>query len=174
MLGDPPRVRGKESARVDQCGDAGDEKYDVEHEVEPGLGAGPHRTVEEVAADVSVLRQRIGPAEHEQAAVQHVVEVEYPGRRRIQEIALEDLDADDAHQDDDQPGCRLADPGGDAVNRMQDALDAHGRHEIKRESGMTKHHSVAPPNGALPLPLIVRSAISRSVRSSDRTPSSGS
>ena len=74
MLGDAPGVRGVVAAGIDQRGDAGQEEDDVEHEIERGLGARPHRAVEEVAADMGVLRQRVGAAQHEQRAVQHVVE----------------------------------------------------------------------------------------------------
>src|SRR5262245_25149880 len=74
---------------------------------------------------MGVLRQRVGTSQHEQRAVQHVVEVEYPRRGRIQDVALEDLDTNDAHQRDDQPSRSLADPSADAVNRVQDALDVH-------------------------------------------------
>ena len=175
MLGDAPGVRGKDVARVDQRGDAGNEEDHVEHEVERGLHARPHRAVEEVAANVGVLRQRVGAAQHEQRAVQHVVEIEDPGRRRIHDVALEDFDADDRHQDDDQPGRGLADPCADAVNRVQERFGrsciaaAYARSQCK-----TKHHPVALPNGALPVQCAVRSATSRSVRSSDRTPSCGS
>ena len=96
MLGDAPGVGGEVVAGVDQRGDAGNEEDDVEHEIERGLRARPHRAVEEVAAHMGVLRQRVGAAQHEQRAVQHVVEIEDPGRRRVQDVALEDLDADDA------------------------------------------------------------------------------
>ena len=96
MLGDPPGIRRVVSTRVDQRGDAGNEEHDVEDEVERGLRARPHRAVEKIAADMGVLRQRVGAAQHEQRAVQHVVEIEDPGGRRVQDVALEDFDADDA------------------------------------------------------------------------------
>ena len=74
---------------------------------------------------MGILRQRIGAGQHEQRAVKHVIEVEYPRRGRIQYVTLEDLDTDDGHQRDDQPSRSLADPSADAVNGVQDALDAH-------------------------------------------------
>src|SRR5438132_561981 len=85
-----------------------------------------HRAVEEVAAHVRVLRERIGAGHHEERAVQHVVEVEDPCRGRVEDVALEDLDAHREHQDHDQPGDGLADPGADVVRGDQDALDSHG------------------------------------------------
>ena len=72
-----------------------------------------------------VLRQCVGAAEHEQRAVQHVVEIEDPRGRRVQGVALQDLDADDRHQEHDQPGEGFADPGADAVDGVQDRLDVH-------------------------------------------------
>ena len=125
MLVDRPGLAGEDPTGIDQRGDAGDEEDDVQHEVEPRLRARPHRAVEKVAAHMGVLRQRIGAAQHEQRAVQHVLGVEDPGRRRVQEVALEDLDADHGHQHDDQPGEGLADPGADAVDRIEEALDIH-------------------------------------------------
>src|SRR5258705_1755946 len=74
---------------------------------------------------MGVLRQRVGAAQHEEGAVQHVVQVEDPGRRHVHDVALEHLDADGTHQHDHQPGGSLADPGADAVDRVQETLDAH-------------------------------------------------
>jgi hypothetical protein len=73
-----------------------------------------------------VLRQRVGAAKHEQRPIQHVVEVEDPRRRHIHDVAFEHFDADGAHQNDHQPRGGLADPGADAVDGVQDTLDAHG------------------------------------------------
>ena len=86
---------------------------------------GLNRAVEKVAADVRVLRQRVGAAHHEQRAVEHVVDVVDERRRRVQDVALEDLDADDEHQSDDQPGRRLSGPGADAIGDVQETLRIH-------------------------------------------------
>src|SRR5262245_16379863 len=125
MLPDGPRFRREHVSRVNERRDSGDEEDDVEHQVETSLHPRPHRTVEKIAADVGILRERVGAGQHEQRAVEHVIEVEDPRRRRIQDVALEDLDTDDAHQRDDQPRRSLADPSADTVNRVQDALDVH-------------------------------------------------
>src|SRR6516225_875332 len=74
---------------------------------------------------MGVLRQCVGAGQHEQRAVKHIIEVEYPCRGRIQDIALEDLPADDGHQRDDQPGRGLSDPGADAINCVEETLDVH-------------------------------------------------
>ena len=125
MLGDAPGVAGIVDAGIDQGGDAGKEEDEVEHQVERRLGARAHRAVEEVAAHMGVLRQRVGAAQHEQRAVQHVVEVEDPRRRRVHDVALEDFEADDAHQQDDEPRRGLADPRADAVDRVQETFNCH-------------------------------------------------
>jgi hypothetical protein len=147
MLVDEPRLLGEGETRIDQRCDTGNKEDDVEREVEAGLHPRPHRAVKKVAADVRVLRQTIGAAEHEQRAVQHVVGVEDPSRRRVQDIALEHFDADDGHQNDDQPGEGLANPRADAIDRVQKALNVHsmGQKRQKWKSNTTKHHSVARP-----------------------------
>ncbi len=126
MLVDAPGVGGVVPAGIGQSRDAGQEEHDVEHEIERGLGARPHRRVEKVAADMGVLRQRIGAADHEQRAVQHVGRVEDPGRRHVENIALENLGADQHHQSHDQPGGGLAEPSADAVDGVQETLRVHG------------------------------------------------
>src|SRR5262245_32415441 len=125
MLADGPRFRRGYISRVNECRDSGDEEDDIEHQIEAGLKSRPHRTIEEVAAHMGVLRQRVSAGEHEQRAVKHVVEVEYPCRGRVQDVALEHLNTDDGHQCHDQPRRGLSDPGADAVDRVQDALDVH-------------------------------------------------
>ena len=117
MFGDPPGIRRVVVAGVDQRGDPRDKKHDIKGEIEPGLHPRPHRAVEKITAHMRVLCQRVGAAQHEQRAVKHVVGVEDPGRRRVQDVALEHLDADQRHQADDQPRRRLADPGADGVDR---------------------------------------------------------
>ena len=93
--------------------------------IERGLHARPHRAVKEVATDMGILCQRIGPAEHERRAVQHIIEVEDPCRRHVHDVALEDFEADDGHQHDNQPSRSLADPRADFVNDQKKFLDRH-------------------------------------------------
>src|SRR5262249_10294488 len=132
-------------------------------------------TVEKIAADMGILRERVSTGQHEQRAVEHVIEVEDPRRRRIQDVAFEDLDTDDAHQRDDQPRRSLADPSADTVNRVQDALAVHPLPTLSaRKIDNNKAPSGHRPNGALPVQRAVRSASWRSVPSSGRTPSFGS
>ena len=117
MLADAPGDLGEMVAGVEQRRDPGQEEDDVEDEVEGGLRPRPHRAVEEIAAHVGVLRQGVGPGQHEQRAVEHVVGVVDPCRRRVQDVALEDLDAHLGRQHDDEPGRSLAHPGADGVDR---------------------------------------------------------
>jgi len=77
-----------------------------------------------------VLRQRVGSSEHEQRAVEHIAGIEYPRRRHVQDIALEDFDADERHQPDDEPCRGLAHPHADAIDRVQNMLDVHARQPI--------------------------------------------
>src|SRR5262249_18835588 len=163
-------------SRVNQRGDSGDEKDDVQHQVEAGLHPWPHRTVEKTAANMGVLRQRVCAGQHKQRAVKHVIEIEYPCRGRVQDVALEDFDTHDGHQRDDQPSCGLADPRADAVNRVQDALNAHPLPPLsEREIENNKAPSGRPAEWCFAsFSVPVRSAFSRSVRSSGRTPSFGS
>ena len=74
---------------------------------------------------MGVLGQRIGPAQHERRAVQHIVGVEDPRRRHVHDVALEDFDANNGHQRDNQPGRSLTNPCADAVDRVQKTLDVH-------------------------------------------------
>ena len=150
MLADAPRIAGIFPAGIEQGADAGEEEDEVEHQVEQRLGARPHRAVEEVAAHMGVLRQRIGAAQHEQRAVEHVVEVEDPGRRRVEQVALEDLQADHRHQGDDQPGGGLADPGADAVDGVEEAFDRHAVHYSAKQA---RHRPVcqAVPRDSRPM-----------------------
>ena len=71
---------------------------------------------------MGVLREGIGAAHHEQRAVEHVIGVKTPGGRRVEDVALEHLDAHRRHQHDDQPGGRLAAPGADAVSQQENTL----------------------------------------------------
>src|SRR5262249_59312934 len=94
----------------------------------------------------------------------------------VQDVTIETSAKNTGHQRDDPPRRSLADPRANTVNRVQDALDAHPLPPLSDEEKLriTKHHPVASPNGALPFQRVVRSASWHSVRSSDRTPSSGS
>jgi hypothetical protein len=136
MLVDPVGDGCIVPARVSQRRDAGQEEDDVEHQIERGLRARPHRRVEEVTADMGVLRQGVGAGDHEQRAVQHVGGVEDPRRRHVEDVALEHLGADQRHQPDDQPRGGFAKPGADAVDRMQKPLRVHesSGHRLKGSS----------------------------------------
>src|SRR5262249_58688780 len=101
---DPPGDGGVVVARVDQTENPGNEEQEVEGEVERGLAAGLHIDVDEVGAHVAAGGQRVGAAHHEQRAVQHVVEVEDPRGRSIEDVSLEHFDGDDEGERDDQPG----------------------------------------------------------------------
>ena len=179
MLGDAPGIAGIVDAGIDQRGDAGKEEDEVEHQVERRLGARPHRAVEEVAAHVGVLRQRIGAAQHEQRAVQHVVEVEDPRRRRVQDVALEDFDADDDISSDDQPGRGLADPGADAVDRVQETFDVSLGRAARRARARRDHSDEAPSGRRRPewrsrqFMSCQLHRLGVGARSSGRTPSCG-
>jgi hypothetical protein len=148
---DAPRLAGVVVAGVNEGGDAWDEKNYIKHKVKRSLHARPHRAVEEVAAYVGILRQGVGPPEHEQRAVQHVLGIEDPSRRRVHDVAFEDLDADDRHQGDDQPGRELADPSADAVDHMQKALDSHGDRRWQKGAWTMQSTTRYVPNGALPV-----------------------
>jgi hypothetical protein len=74
---------------------------------------------------MGVLRQRVGAAQHKRASVQHVIKIEDPRRRHVHDVALEHFDADDGHQQYDQPGRDLAAPRADFVNDKQKFLDGH-------------------------------------------------
>jgi hypothetical protein len=127
MLVDAPGVRRVVPACIGQRRDAGQEEGDVQHQIERGLHSRPHRAVEKIAADMGILRQRVGASDHEQCAVQHVRGVEDPCRRHVENVALEYFGADQNHQPHDQPRRGLAGPGADAVNGVQKALRVHVR-----------------------------------------------
>ena len=121
--------RGVVRTRVDQAEDARDEEQEVQGQVERRLRARPQVDVHEVRAHVPGLRQGVGAAHHEQRAVQHVVEVEDPGRRGVEDVALEDLDGDHEGQGDDQPGEGLARPVADLVDGADETSGRHQRYE---------------------------------------------
>ena len=77
----------------------------------------------------------------------------------------------DGHQDDDEPGKRLADPGADAVDRVEEnfglSLSAARRW---RSLAATKHHPVVRANGAWPFQLSSDRLLRVRHRSSGRTP----
>ena len=116
VLADAPGVGGVAVPRVDEPQDARDEEQEVQREVERRLAARLQVDVDEVGAHVTGQRQGVGAAHHEQRAVQHVVEVEDPRGRRVQDVALEDLDGDHEGQGHDQPGEGLARPVADLVD----------------------------------------------------------
>jgi|SRR6202030_1774200 hypothetical protein len=66
-------------------------------------------------------------------------------RRRVQDVALEHLHADQRHQPDDQPGGGFAYPGADAIDRAQETLDVHSEPPLNvREIGRKKAPSGHP------------------------------
>ena len=91
VLPDAPGFDGVVVPCVDEREDARDEKEEVERQVERRLGSRGEAPVHKVGAHVPTLGQRVGAAHHEERAIKHVVEVENPGRRRVQDVTLEDL-----------------------------------------------------------------------------------
>ena len=92
VLPDAPGVGGIAVARVDEPEDARDKEEKIQREIERRLGARFQVDVDEVGAHMAGERQRVGAAHHEQRAVEHVVQIEDPRRRRVQDVALEHLD----------------------------------------------------------------------------------
>ncbi len=125
VLADAPGVEREAAPRVDEAEHARHEEQQVEREVQRGLAARLHVDVDEVGAHVARLGQGVGPAHHEQGAVQHVVEVEDPRGGGVQDVALEHLDGYHEGEGDDQPGKRLARPVADLVDGADEALRAH-------------------------------------------------
>ena len=97
-----------------------EEEQDVEREVHARLRARLPEAIEHVAAHMTVARQRIGAGHQKQRAVVDITEIEGPGRRRAQNVAHEHLVADAEGQHQDQPGERLADPGAERVDEVQE------------------------------------------------------
>src|SRR6266545_426157 len=122
---DAPGVGRIAVPRVDQPHDSREEKQEIERQIERRLAARLHIYVDEVGAHVRGQSERVGAAHHEERAVEHVVEVEDPGRRRVQDVALEDLDTDDEGQGHDQPGEGFARPVADLVDRMEHTPGVH-------------------------------------------------
>ena len=127
MLVDAPRDARVIPSRVDERADAREEEEEIEREVERRLGARLEVAVQEVAAHVPVLRERIRPAQHEKRAVEEVVEVEDVGGRRVEDVALEDLDAHHEGKADHEPRGGFAHKGADAVGEEEETLDVHVR-----------------------------------------------
>jgi hypothetical protein len=125
VLADAPGIRGEVAAGIDQPQHARDEEQQIQREVERGLPARLHVDVDEIRAHVARLGQGVGPAHHEQRAVQHVVEVEDPGGGSIEDVALEDLDGDDEGERHDQPREGLARPVADLIDGVDEALRVH-------------------------------------------------
>src|SRR4051794_6993090 len=75
---------------------------------------------------MAAKRERIGAAHHEQRAVEHVVEIEDPGGRCIQYVALEDFDGYDEREHNDQPREGLARPVAEFVDDVNETSGVHG------------------------------------------------
>src|SRR4029077_4227741 len=152
-----------------------------ECEIETRFRPRPHRTVEKIAPDVTVLRKRVGAAKHERAAIQHVRGVEDPRCRHVHDVALKDLDANEGHQPYDQPCGSLAGPGADAVDRIQKALRVHARcrpvngcPDTVQVSTKLASSGIAAQADASITRATVRSSFSRSARNSGCKPCAGS
>src|SRR5687768_12899675 len=70
-------------------------------------------------------RERVSAAHHEQRAIKHVVQIENPGRWRIQDVALEYLYGNHEGRGDDQPRESFARPVTDLIDGMDQALCVH-------------------------------------------------
>ena len=108
--------------------DAGNEEQDVQRQVERRLRARPHRAVQEVAAHMAVARQSIGAGHHEQHPVEHVTDVKGPGGGPAEQVAREDLVADDEDQPKDGPGKETPDERVELVDPDKGALHARSFH----------------------------------------------
>ncbi len=75
---------------------------------------------------MAVLREGIGPAEHEQSAIEHVAGIKDPGRRHVHDVALENLGTDQKHQPYNEPCGGLAHKGAHTINEMKKPLNSHG------------------------------------------------
>jgi hypothetical protein len=144
ILADAPAVARERIARVDECQNAGEEKQEVQDQVECRLRAWLERAVEKVTADMAILGERVSAAHHEQRAVEHVGSIKDPGGRLVQSVALEDLSTDQKHKADNQPSRPLADEGIEPINGMQKFLNTafaafgFGRH------GFPQHSLIGP------------------------------
>ena len=138
-----PGAAGVFPAGEDQRQHAGEEEQEIEHELDAGLRARLPQPVEEVAAHMAVARQRVGAGHHEQRAVEHVAEVEGPGRRRAEGVAHDDLVADaDGHRHD-APGEDLAEPGRQIVGEFYVANHRRVPHVVL-ETSTERSGSPAP------------------------------
>src|SRR5688572_130098 len=70
-------------------------------------------------------RERVSAAHHEQRAIKHVVQIEDPGRWRVEDVALEDLYGNHEGRCDDQPRESFARPVTDQIDGMEQALGVH-------------------------------------------------
>jgi hypothetical protein len=141
VLANMPGEPGVIPAGIHHGEDTWREEQEVERQVERGLGARLHVAIQEVAANMPVLRQRVGAAHHEQRTVDDVIDVEDPRRRCVQDVALEHFDADNEREDEDQPGKELARPIAELVYTAQEALDCHDYVSLKNKnlSGSSAH-----------------------------------
>jgi hypothetical protein len=78
--------------------------------------------VQDVAAHVPVLGQRVGARHHEQRAVHHDLHVERPGVGAVHDVAGEHLESDQPGERHDQPGEGLARERRDAVDGEEKLL----------------------------------------------------
>src|SRR5690606_29818236 len=105
----------------------------VEGDVEARLQPRRKESVQHVAADVAVFRERIGACHHEQAAVEHVHEVEGPGVRIAEDVSRKDFVRHEEREQEDEPAEQLAYPGVEAIDTEQDAL--HGGSTLRKDEG---------------------------------------
>ncbi len=117
-LAEPPRHLGEVVPRPHQGDDPGKEEDEEEDQIEGGLGLHRPEAVEDITADVVVLGQGVGAAQHELGAVQHVGDVVGPLGRRVEEVAEIDVPGRDQHEGDDQPAERDPDPRADRVDPL--------------------------------------------------------
>ena len=145
VLADHPRLLGVEVAGVGQRDHAGDEEHDVENEVDRRLRSRREKAVQDVAAHVPVLRQRVCAGHHEQRPVEHDHRVEGPRVRRVERVAREHLPAHLERQDDDQERERVTDERADLVDGEQHAL-----HDVSVKGGaaMRPRKAKQPPGAS--------------------------
>ena len=119
VLQDRPGVGGIVVAGPAERDHPGQEEHDVERQVEAGLQPRREEAVEDVAANVAVLRERVGARHHEQGPVHHEHGIEGIGVRGVERVAREDFVGDEKGERHDEPGKRLADKRADLVDGEQ-------------------------------------------------------
>src|SRR5207244_11020627 len=108
--------------RCVECVNAGYELYDVVNEYDRRCRERPEKSLEHVAAHMSVLRQLVRPGHHEERAVHHDHRVERPGVRRVERVAGEHLPGNEEREGYDEPGKRPAHEGAYFVDEEQRSL----------------------------------------------------